>query len=77
MLDAMMAGGVQLFSRPGIWLGFLVVPRGTATLRSLWQGIPPESARFRDRHSTLLAFGGIAVLIVALVVALQVPPFWT
>jgi TctA family transporter len=25
MLDAMMAGGVQLFSRPGIWLGFLIV----------------------------------------------------
>jgi len=60
----------------GAWLGFMVVPRGTATLRSLWQGIPPESARFRDRHTTLLAFGGIALLIVALVVALQVPPFW-
>src|SRR5262249_60976943 len=25
MLDAMIAGGAQLFSRPGIWLGFLIV----------------------------------------------------
>jgi TctA family transporter len=25
MLDAMIAGGLQLFSRPGIWLGFLIV----------------------------------------------------
>ncbi len=60
----------------GAWLGFVVVPRGTATLRSLWQRLPPESARFRDRHTGLFAFAGIAILIAVLIVALQIPPFW-
>ena len=60
----------------GAWLGFVVVPRGTATLRSLWQRLPPDSTRLRDRYSTLFALGGIAILIVALLVALQITPFW-
>jgi membrane associated rhomboid family serine protease len=60
----------------GAWLGFLIVPRGTATLRSMWQRLPPESARFRDRHSTLLAAAGVVGLIAILVIALQIPPFW-
>jgi rhomboid protease GluP len=60
----------------GAWLGLLVVPRGTATLRSLWQGLPPESTRFQDRHATLLAVVGIVGLVVILVLALQITPFW-
>jgi membrane associated rhomboid family serine protease len=60
----------------GAWLGFLIVPRGTATLRSLWQRLPPESSRFVDRHSTLLAVIAVASLIAFFVIALQVTPFW-
>jgi len=61
----------------GAWLGFLIVPRGTATLRSLWRGVPPESTRFRDRHASLLAIGGIVSLAVVLAAAVVlIPPFW-
>lgn len=60
----------------GAWVGFLVAPRGAATLASLWQRAPQAAGGFRDRSPGLLAAAGIGVLVVVLVVGLQIPPFW-
>jgi membrane associated rhomboid family serine protease len=60
----------------GAWLGLVVAPRGAQTLRSLWQQVPDKAVRFRDRYAGWIAVGGIAALIVVLIVLLQVTPFW-
>jgi membrane associated rhomboid family serine protease len=60
----------------GAWLGLVVAPRGAQTLRSLWQQVPPNAVRFRDRYAGAIAVGGIIVLIVVLIVLLQVTPLW-
>jgi len=60
----------------GAWLGFMVAPRGAATLASLWQRAPQISARFRERHVGALALAGAGAVVVLLVLALQIEPFW-
>ena len=60
----------------GAWLGLVVAPRGAQTLRSLWQQVPKNAVRFRDRYAGAIAIGGILALVVVLTALLQVPPFW-
>jgi len=60
----------------GAWLGFIVTPRGAATLASLWQRGSATSAGFRERHAGALAAAGVGVLVLVFLVALQITPFW-
>jgi rhomboid protease GluP len=60
----------------GAWLGLVVAPRGAATLKSLWQRVPANVVRIRERYASVIAVGGMALLVVALVGALQITPFW-
>lgn len=60
----------------GGWLGLIIVPRGAATLRSFWQRGSATSASFRERHAGALAAGGVGVLVLVFIVALQITPFW-
>lgn len=60
----------------GAWLGFIVAPRGAATLRSLWQQVPPTATRLRERYAGVIALAGMAALVLVQVIALQLKPFW-
>jgi membrane associated rhomboid family serine protease len=60
----------------GAWLGFVVAPRGAATLSSLWQRVPQTATRIRERYAGAIAVGGIAALFVLQVTLLQLKPFW-
>ena len=60
----------------GAWLGFVVVPRGAATLSSLWQRVPDSNVPARQRNPALIALGGVAVAVGVLILALLMPPFW-
>jgi len=60
----------------GAWLGFIIPPRGTATLASFWHRPAEEDGKSPSRSPALLAAGGVLLLGIVLVVALQVTPFW-
>jgi len=60
----------------GAWLGFIIPPRGAATLSSFWQRPPGADGQLQSRRPAILAAAGVVLLGVVLVVALQVPPFW-
>jgi hypothetical protein len=53
------------------------VPRGAATLRSMWQGGAATSPDQPDpRLRGLIQVGAIVLLVVVIVVALNVTPLW-
>jgi membrane associated rhomboid family serine protease len=60
----------------GAWLGFVIPPRGAATLASFWQRPPGSDGQRQSRSPALLAAGGVLLLGIVLVVALQVTPTW-
>jgi rhomboid protease GluP len=60
----------------GAWLGFVIPPRGATTLASLWQRPQADQAERPSRQPALIAAGGVVLLGVVLVVALQLTPFW-
>ena len=60
----------------GAWLGYVIPPRGVGTLRSLWQRVPDMAVGVRQRYALPIALGGIAILLVVVIVALQIKPFW-
>jgi membrane associated rhomboid family serine protease len=60
----------------GAWMGFVVVPRGAATLASLWQRVSGTQASARQRYGGAIAVGGLAAVVVVILVALLVKPFW-
>jgi membrane associated rhomboid family serine protease len=62
----------------GAWLGFVIPPRGAATLSSFWHRPPAAdgSTVERSRNPALLATGGVVLLGIALFIALQITPFW-
>ncbi len=60
----------------GAWLGFVIPPRGAATLASFWQRPPAQDGQTSSRGPALLAVGGVLLLGIVLVVALQLTPFW-
>ena len=63
----------------GSWLGFVLLPRGAATLASFWHRpsdpTNPEGQQ-TSRSPVLIAAGGVLLLGVVLFVALQITPFW-
>ena len=60
----------------GLWLGFVIPPRGAATLQSFWQRPVGQTDARPSRRPALVAAGGVLVLGIVLVVALQITPFW-
>lgn len=60
----------------GAWLGFVIPPRGSATLASFWHRPAGQEGQAPSRSPALLAAGGVLLLGIILVVALQVTPFW-
>ena len=59
----------------GGWLGFLIPPRGTATLASFWQR--PSGAEATSHGLTiLLRISGMVLLLGVLVAGLIIPPTW-
>jgi rhomboid protease GluP len=60
----------------GAWLGFVIPPRGAATLASLWQRPPSDQGQQVTRTPALVAAGGVLLLGIVLFVALQLTPFW-
>jgi rhomboid protease GluP len=60
----------------GAWLGFVIPPRGAATLASFWQRPPDENGQQVSRMPAFMAAGGVLVLGIVMVVALQLTPFW-
>ena len=60
----------------GAWLGFIIQPLGAATLASFWQRPPGTEGQRQSRSPALLAAGGVLLLGIVLVVALQVTPIW-
>ena len=60
----------------GGYLGFILPPRGAATLSSFWQRPPGEDGQKQSRAPALMAAGGVLLLGLVLIVALQVTPFW-
>lgn len=59
----------------GAWLGLTVVPRGTATLRSMWQqteAVPGSDPRLRN----VLQVGAVVALALVLLLALGITPMW-
>jgi rhomboid protease GluP len=60
----------------GAWLGFVIPPRGAATLASFWQRPPSADGQAPSRNPAILAAGGVLLLGVVMVVALQLTPFW-
>ena len=60
----------------GAWLGFIIPPRGAATLASFWHRPADEEGKSPSRSPALLSAGGVLLLGIVLVVALQVTPFW-
>ncbi|MDP8904055.1 MAG: rhomboid family intramembrane serine protease [Chloroflexota bacterium] len=60
----------------GAFLGLTVVPRGVATLSSLWQGVPDGGAAAGGRGRGMLQLGAMAALALLVAVLLSVPPLW-
>lgn len=60
----------------GAWLGFVIPPRGAATLSSFWQRPPDLDGQQPSRSPAILAAGGVVLLGIVMIVALQVTPFW-
>jgi rhomboid protease GluP len=60
----------------GMWLGTVIAPRGATTLASLWQRPAGTDGSQPSRRPALIAAGGVLLLGVVMVVALQVTPFW-
>ncbi len=60
----------------GGYLGFILPPRGATTLSSFWHRPPTEDGKTPSRTPALLATGGVLLLGLVLVVALQLTPFW-
>jgi membrane associated rhomboid family serine protease len=60
----------------GSWLGLVIPPRGATTLASFWQRPAAEQGQQTNRQPALLAAGGVVLLGIVLVVALQLTPFW-
>jgi membrane associated rhomboid family serine protease len=60
----------------GMWLGFIIPPRGASTLASFWQRPVGTTDARPNRRPALLAGGGVLLLGIVLVVALQITPFW-
>ena len=61
----------------GGWLGFLIAPRGAATLASMWQRVPSTSgAGSGQRIGPALRVLGVLALGAVLVIGLMITPFW-
>jgi membrane associated rhomboid family serine protease len=60
----------------GGWLGFVIAPRGAATLASLRQRVPGTTAETADRRTPLLRALGVLFLGVVLVLGLATRPMW-
>jgi len=60
----------------GALLGFAIPPRGAASIRSLFQRPPKDAVGVRQRYAPAIALAGIAILILVVIVALQIRPFW-
>jgi rhomboid protease GluP len=60
----------------GAWLGFVIPPRGAATLSSFWQRPPGTEGQRQGISPALIAAAGVLILGLVLVVALQVTPTW-
>lgn len=60
----------------GVWLGFVISPRGAATLSSFWQRVPGASGGASGGRSPLLSVLGVVVLGAVLVVGLLTTPAW-
>jgi membrane associated rhomboid family serine protease len=60
----------------GMWLGVVIPPRGAATLASFWQRPAGAADQRPNRRPALIATGGVLLLGVVFVVALQITPFW-
>jgi membrane associated rhomboid family serine protease len=60
----------------GGWLGFVLPPRGAATLASFWHRPPGVDGMEPSRMPALIAAGGTLLLGLVLFVALQIKPTW-
>jgi membrane associated rhomboid family serine protease len=61
----------------GAWLGFLIAPRGAATLASMWQRRPATDGQLEtNRLVPLLRVLGVVALGAVLVIGLLTPPTW-
>ena len=60
----------------GSWVGFVVAPRGAATLSSLWQRVPQSAMPLHQRFGGAIAALGLVVLVGVIAVGLLVRPFW-
>jgi membrane associated rhomboid family serine protease len=61
----------------GAWLGFVVVPRGTATLASFWHGVPRPDGVVGDERLALVGRTLAVLLVPAIVlIGLSLRPFW-
>jgi membrane associated rhomboid family serine protease len=60
----------------GAWLGLTVVPRGLATLSSLWQTPETTDPSSDPRLRGLLQIGAIVALGVVIIVGLSITPLW-
>ena len=67
MLEAMIGGAEQLFSRPGIWLGFLIVlPIAVKSGVTALLAIAAAAAMMTLRHNGFLAvITGLIVAVLA------------
>jgi len=60
----------------GVWLGFLIAPRGAATLASMWQRVPGANEQPSSGMLPILRVVGLLVLAAVLVVGLMTKPMW-
>jgi rhomboid protease GluP len=60
----------------GLWLGFIIPPRGAATLASFWSKPAGQTDARPTRRPALIAAGGVLLLGIVLFAALQITPFW-
>ena len=60
----------------GAWLGFVISPRGAATLAGLWQRVPDATGGTREALSPLLRVVGVLILGAVLVIGLVTTPMW-
>jgi len=60
----------------GAWLGFVIPPRGAATLSSLWQRPAANDGQQASRRPAFLSAAGVILLGAVLFVALQMTPLW-
>lgn len=60
----------------GAWLGFVIAPRGAATLASFWQRVPGTAEAETSRRTPLVQLIGVLVLGAVLTIGLLTPPLW-